>query len=426
MTEETKATDAVAQASEMTPTSKDQTKQFSATSEMVESHDQNDGVQNKTTEVKLEEKVQASTSNQSAQVTPRKKRVRTRAKRQTTVEQRQSGRSNQSGRSGNSSTGSTRDRVRNLRKIPPKIKQAEVVLKKDTVVHLDSRTSTRVMRIHDDARSKCVVTVNVTIHSQHAQRLLERNFQYVSWSADKIAEYIQRNLRNEKIVQFEEVVDQESTKISQKLDEGIAFFSEHVRNLESNLKMSSHYTCPVEYELPIESNSACRFVRLVMQFDQLCHLLDVLTISDQFGDGANVKLATEIRKWRGIVQGMTNLIIGTQREARQLITTNQFPTKESATNAQALIEAAKVAEEEEKAFSSDAEITPKVDDAVVVDKVKNLAQTNTSDKGESLKTEVPSKADSTDVPKEIPQGKLPVHLTADFCDEGLGDYLMSS
>lgn len=386
MTEETKATDAVVQTSEMTSPQTGHTEKTSPTSVAGESHDQTAGTPVKATEVKPDEKAQTSNIEQSTQVTPRKKRVRTRSKNRTTI---------QVGRSSNTSTGSTRDRVRNLRRTPPKIKLAEVVLKKDAIVHLDSRTSTRVMRLHDDARSKCIVTVNVTIHSQHAQRLLERNFQYVSWSADKIAEYIQRNLRNEKIIQFEEVVDQESTKIAQKLDEGIAFFSEHVRNLESNLKMSSHYTCPVEYELPIESNSACRFVRLVMQFDQLCHLLDVLTISDQFGDGANVKLATEIRKWRGIVQGMTNLIIGTQREARQLITTNQFPTKESVANAQALIEVAKVAEEEEKAFSSDADIPPKVDDAIVVKEMKNSPQDKAPETGGVLTGESSSEeADS--------------------------------
>ena len=257
----------------------------------------------------------------------------------------------------NQRSASARDKTRQLRKkgTTSKIKQAKVILGKGKPVHLDSRTSTRVLRLNDAAHSKCVVNLTVTIHSQHAQRLLERNFQYVSWSADKIAEYIQRNLRNEKIVQFEEIVDQESSKIAQKLDEGIAYFTEHVQNLESSIQMSSHYTCPVQYELPIESNSACRFVRLVMQFDQLCHLLDVLTISDQFGDGANVKLANEVRKWRNLINGMTNLITGTQREARELITTNMNAVRQSGAS-KSLLEAAKVAEIEEKAFTGHSDV----------------------------------------------------------------------
>ena len=402
MTEEAKSTDVVAQTSESETPSVDQVENNNPSSVVTESHEQTPGSQNQNPDEKDEGKTTATEQpNQASPKTPRKKRVRTRTKNRTANAERKTTRSKKEGRSEKASVGSTRDRVRNLRRTTPKIKRADVVLEKDAIVHLDSHTSTRVMRMTDDARSKCVVTVSVTIHSQHAQRLLERNFQYVSWSADKIAEYIQRNLRNEKIVQFEEVVDQESTKIAQKLDEGIAFFSEHVRNLESNLKMSSHYTCPVEYELPIESNSACRFVRLVMQFDQLCHLLDVLTISDQFGDGANVKLATEIRKWRGIVNGMTNLIIGTQREARRLITANQFPTKESAANAQALIEVAKVAEEEEKAFSTDAEVQPKIDDAIVVEEEKKSPQETALETNEVLQTEAPSEGAESDVQKDV-------------------------
>lgn len=269
--------------------------------------------------------------------------------------------------------GSKRERTLGLRK--PKLKQVEVILDPNTTVHLDSRTATRVIRLTDSARSKCVVKLTVTVHSQPAQHLLERYFQHVSWAAERISDYIRRNLRNEKIVEFEEIVDAESNTISQKLDEGIAFFSEHVRNLDSSLKMASHYTRPVEYELPIESNSATRFVRLVMQFDQLCHLLDILTITDSFGNGANVRLAQETRKWRNIVNRMANLIIDTQREAKNLITSDAIPTAESQKNKEALLEVAKQAEEEEKVFANN---RPAIVEETVVDveEVKEIEPRN--------------------------------------------------
>ena len=325
-------------------------------------------IQNPATESQKEDTAQKTQTTAPAKANP--KNTQSQSRSRSRVKSRKSAEPNKSSRGNGPS--SNRDKTRRLRRHVPMIKQTQVVLDPNTTVHLDSKTSTRVIRVGDDAWSKCVVTVSVTLYSQAAQRLLERNFQHVSWSADKISEYIQRNLRNKSIVQFEELVDQESSRIAQQLDEGIAFFGEHVRNLDDSIKRSVHYTRPVQYDLPVESNSATRFVRLVLQFDQLCQLLDILTISDGFGDGANVKLAHEIRKWRKIVNGMTNLIIGTQREARKLILSSQSVNNES----QALLEAAKVAEDEEKVFGrnglTSTESLPLIDDAIVVEAPKDM------------------------------------------------------
>lgn len=247
---------------------------------------------------------------------------------------------------------SNRESVRNMRR-PLQLKQVDVTLEgpDSQVIKLDAQTVTRVMRLNDASRSKCIMNLRIKLHTQPAQRLLERNFQHVSWSADKIAEYIRRNVRNEKIVEFENLVDEECSKIADQLNQGIDYFTQCLEVADpGEMKSTVNYTAPVEYELSVESNSASRFVRLVLQFDHLCKLLDVLTISDQMGDGANVKQAKEVIRWRNMINKLTTTIIGGQKSARQLILTNQMPAQTSKTVAEDLKEAAQNSEVEEAAF----------------------------------------------------------------------------
>lgn len=257
---------------------------------------------------------------------------------------------------------SNRESVRGMRR-PLQLKQVDVTLEgmESQVIKLDAQTVTRVVRLNDASRSKCVMNLHIKLYTQPAQRLLERNFQHVSWSADKIAEYIRRNLRNEKIVEFENIVDEECSSIADQLNQGIEYFTQCLEDAAcpNEMKFTVSYTAPVEYELAVESNAASRFVRLVLQFDQLCKLIDVLTISDQMGDGANVKHAREVIRWRNIINKLTTTIIGGQRSARQLILTNQIPNATSKKAMESLKEAAQTAEVEEAAFDDgDALRTP--------------------------------------------------------------------
>lgn len=135
------------------------------------------------------------------------------------------------------------------------------------------------------------------------------------------------------------------------MNQGIDYFTQCLEVADpGEMKYTVNYTAPVEYELSVESNSASRFVRLVLQFDHLCKLIDVLTISDQMGDGANVKQAKEVIRWRNMINKLTTTIIGGQKSARQLILTNQMPAQTSKTVAEDLKEAAQNSEVEEAAF----------------------------------------------------------------------------
>ena len=239
-----------------------------------------------------------------------------------------------------------------------RIEQVEVVItggegSKPAVVELRPYRNTRVVRRGPESRSKFVLKYSITLDTLPAQNLLERNFEHVSWSAEQLANYIARNRNVADVTEFENAIDNESSKIDEKLSEGLMMFTGYLKDAGIDPKSfaeGSGWTRPVTFHLTIESNTAMRFVKLVSKFDELCRILDVMHVFDQLGNGATVRHRSEVEKWRNLVNSLARIVISSQHKANDMISENRLPNATPDKNRPALTSAAAEAKEEEKAF----------------------------------------------------------------------------
>ena len=239
-----------------------------------------------------------------------------------------------------------------------RIEQVEVVISgasdKPAVVELRPYRNTVVRRVGPASRSKFILKYDVTLDTLPAQNLLERNFEHISWSADQLANYIARNRNVADMAAFEEQIDNESSRIDEKLNEGLMTFTGYLKDAGIDINNlgaeGSGWTRPVTFHLTIESNTATRFVKLVKKFDDLCKILDVMHVLDQLGSGATVRHRSEIEKWRRLVNSLARIVITSQHQANEMITTNALPAATPNRNRPALAAAAEVAKNEEGDF----------------------------------------------------------------------------
>lgn len=241
---------------------------------------------------------------------------------------------------------------------PNRIEQVEVVITgeegKPAEVELRPYRNTRVVRRGPDSRSKFVLKYSITLDTLPAQNLLERNFEHVSWSAEQLSNYIARNRSIADVAAFESTIDNESSKIDEKLTEGLMQFSGYLKDAgidPSTFAKGSGWTRPVTFHLTIESNTAMRFVKLVNKFDKLCRILDVMHVCDQLGNGAASRHRSEVERWRNLVNSLARIVISSQHRANEMIAENRLPHATPEKNKPALTLAAEVAKEEEKGFA---------------------------------------------------------------------------